>query len=205
LRENANYKTITGIAEEQFVMRRFERLVSVLFFALGSAVANTANAQTHYAPVEVIVQSLAKEASGPMVRSMIQATGKLPLAAVQQIPAGFDLPSINLTVEFDGDSHFLTTNGMTALRGLAVALSNPKLANSRFQVGSHMYQQGSTNATTVTSRRAAVVVDHLVTFYDIDRNRLLPVGYGSAKMHDLTVPTNPLNERIELINVDDLQ
>ena len=31
------------------------------------------------------------------------------------------------------------------------------------------------------------------------------MGYGNAKLIDVATPTSPVNERIELINVDSLQ
>lgn len=162
------------------------------------------SAQTPLPSVDSIVAALAPEATGPMVRSMSQS-GALPMAATTQIPLGFDFAALNLQVEFDRDSHMLTTAGMTTLRTVAAALRDPRLAGSRFQVAGHTVPGAADAALTLSSRRATVVVEHLVTFYDIPRDRLVPVGYGTAKLVDAATPSNPANERIELINIDALQ
>ena len=186
-------------------MVRLSRFTAVISFVLFGAFAGDAQAQGYPVSVDAITQALAPEAAGPVVRSMVQSTGTLPFLSNQQIPAGFDFPAMDLTVEFDSGTHILTTKGMTTLRTLAVALNDPKIANSRFQVAAHLVQQGATNTLTITACRANVVVDHLATFYGIDRNRIIPVGYGSAKMRDPAFPESPANERIELINIDNLK
>ena len=171
--------------------------------ALLLAVPGGARAQVIIPSVDDMVRALASESTGPMVRSM-STSGALTMSARQQIPAALDFAHLDLQVEFDANSHLLTTNGMTTLRALAVALLDPRLEGSRFQIGGHMIQGTGLNAMPVSSRRAMAVVEHLTTFYDIAPDRLVPVGYGNTKMVDPTTPTNSINERIEVINIDAL-
>lgn len=169
-----------------------------------TAVPVFASAQTVLPSVDSIVSALAPDSTGPMVRSMSQA-GTIPMAPTTQIPAGFDFAHLDVQVEFDKGSHVLTTSGMTALRTLAAALLDPRLAKSKFQVAAHVTPLSGGNALPVSSRRASAVVEHLVTFYGIPADKLVPVGYGNAKLLDVATPANPANERIELINIDALQ
>jgi len=148
-----------------------------------------------------IIQSLQSE-PGPIVRSM---GSQIPLQASQPIPSQFDFPKVILPVEFQPDTALLTANGMTLLRDLAFALQDAGLAGSSFQVGSHVKASGAAAAAQpVSNRRAQVIVEHLVAFYGVDQQRLVAVGYGQAFPLNAADPANLQNDRIELINVDEL-
>lgn len=167
-----------------------------------SAATSAARAQTVTPPVETLVTALTPAATGPIVRSMSQS-GNIPFQPDQFIPDGFDFPAYSVQVEFDG-GHMLTANGMTTLRTLAAALMDPRLNGTRLQVGVHVSQNSGLDAMPVSSRRAAVVVEHLTTFYGLPEGSLVPFGYGNTKLLDQSNPSNPANDRVELINVSAL-
>lgn len=172
--------------------------------AATSAATLAAQAQTVTAPpVETLVTALTPAATGPIVRSMSQA-GNIPFQPNQFIPDGFDFPAYSVRVEFQGGSHLLTTDGMTTLRNLAAALMDPRLGGAMVQVGVHVPQNNGLDAMPISSRRAAVVVEHLTTFYGLPEASLVPFGYGNTKLLDQSNPSNPANERVELINVSAL-
>lgn len=151
------------------------------------------------------MQSLRAEQTGPVVRSLAQ-NGQLPFAANQPIPFGFDFPKAAIAVEFRPNTSLLTANGIAVLRDLAVALSNEDLSTSVFQVGAHLNANPalSVSAQRLSAQRAQVVVEHLVAFYNINQNRLIPMGYGQTTPVAGLNPADPQNERIEVINVDEL-
>lgn len=185
-----------------------KRMVFTLLVTIGVSVsAMTVQAQTSPQPaapdLTAVIQSLTPEATGPVVRSM-KSAGNMPFTSDQYIPDGFDFPAFSFDVGFSEGGHLLTTAGMTTLRTLATALNDPQLAGTRFQVGAHVPQNNGLDAMPVSSRRAATVVEHLVAFYGVSPDRLVPLGYGNTKLVDPTTPGNPANERIELINVTSL-
>lgn len=184
------------------------RTIFSLVFSAALCTTSFVNAQTTpqtaVPDLNAVIQSLTPEATGPVVRSM-KSAGNMPFTADQYIPDGFDFPSFSFDVMFYDGGHMLTTSGMTTLRTLATALNDPQLSGTRFQVGAHVPQNNGLDAMPVSSRRAAIVVEHLVAFYGVAPDRLIPLGYGNTKLVDPMTPTNPANERIELINVTSLK
>lgn len=150
---------------------------------------------------ELLVAPLGSGQAGPVVQTM-KSQNTLNIQPGQQIPPGLDFPSASLLVEFDGDSHLLTANGIKTLRSVAAALVDPRLANASFQVAGHMVSPNNQAGVQRSSAlRAQTVVEHLVAYYQIPPHRLVPVGYGSNR---LAVPQNiydPNNTRIEFINM----
>ncbi|WP_161635640.1 OmpA family protein [Actibacterium mucosum] len=151
--------------------------------------------------METIVQSLLPERTGPVISG---ATAELTRGIQRQapIPEVFDLPKAQLIVSFEGNSHRLTEPGLRALRSIAAALKDPRLADAPFQVGSHAYDPANlAGAQVLTTRRATTITQHLNVFYDIPTERLIPVGYGTSAPFDLAQAAHPMNNRIELINL----
>lgn len=148
-----------------------------------------------------IVQALSPQNTGPMVRSMTPQL-KRGINVTGQLPPQTDLPRVNLTINFELGSARLTTDGMIALRSLAKALLDPSLSSATFQVAGHTDGRGdATTNQSLSERRAQTVVNHLVNFYDVSRGRIVPVGYGYNRPMDPSNLMNPLNRRVEIINV----
>ncbi|APX14275.1 OmpA family protein [Tateyamaria omphalii] len=122
-----------------------------------------------------------------------------------QLPPAVDLPRVNLTVNFELGSSQLTTDGMIALRSLAKALLDPKLSKMTFQVGGHTDGRGDAAFNQgLSEQRARAVVEHLTTFYEVPVGQLIPIGYGFNQPMDPGNLMNPLNRRVEIINLDPL-
>lgn len=170
---------------------------SLLVFA-GAGVYGTSAAQV--LDPNTVAAELSVSAAGPVVEAL-SSQNALVFDSAAPIPAAFDLPSIDVMVAFDGNSHMLTTEGMTALRSVAVALKDKRLVDYSFQVAGHLVLPDDPNsAARVSMRRAQVVVEHLSVYYDIPSERLIPVGYGASSLRDTSAPASPLNTRIQFIN-----
>lgn len=167
--------------------------------ALCLAVTHGAEAQQGGSIVDAIVTALDQ---GPTTRSVNNPATAM-LSADQFIPPNYDLPAHTIYVQFEPGGHMIAYEGMSALRSIAAAMLDPDLGDFTFQVGAHM--PAANDALPISSRRAQIVVDHLVTFYGIPKENLIPMGYGNMKLANPTAPADALNERIEFINVTSLK
>ncbi|MGB0506144.1 MAG: OmpA family protein [Pikeienuella sp.] len=179
-------------------MKKLYKLLVIVGLLAPMLGVTAASAQVKTA--DAIIKELSADNAGPLVRSM-GAAAATALPPSNPLPASFDFSRVDLTVQFDGDSHLLTTQGMTVLRSLAAALNDGKLKEGRFQIGAHAVAKGASNASqALSARRAATVVEHLSLFYGVDATRLFPVGYGQSAPIDAANLGNPLNQRITVIN-----
>ncbi|MFK7878335.1 OmpA family protein [Roseobacter sp.] len=151
-----------------------------------------------------ILQKLMPQNTGPMVRSMTPVA-KRGINIQGPLPANVDLPKVDLTVNFELGSARLTTDGMIALRSLAKALLHPSIANMTFQVAGHTDGRGDAFMNQgLSERRAQAVVEFLTVHYEVPNNQLIPIGYGFNRPMDPTNLMNPLNRRVEIINLQPL-
>lgn len=179
------------------------RGLPAVFIAIYFAFSQLLSAQG-FQDSQSIVMQLLPQNTGPTVRSM-NSTTKRGINVQGQLPPAMDLPAVDLTINFELDSAYLTTDGMLALRSLAKALLDPRLSNMTFQVAGHTDGRGDALYNQeLSERRARTVVDHLVIWYDFPVGQLIPVGYGLSKPIDPSNIMNPLNRRVEIINIDPL-
>lgn len=180
--------------------RRFLKMTAVVSVACTMGFGATAAAQTFQDSASIIDQLMVQNA-GPTVRSM-SSVAKRGINVQGPLPPTIDLPTVNLTVNFDLDSAQLTTDGMIALRSLAKALLDPRLADQTFQVVGHTDGRGdAAYNNTLSEQRARTVVNHLTNYYEVPVGRLIPIGYGFSKPMDPVNLMNPLNRRVEIINL----
>lgn len=164
------------------------------------AVPTLAPAQ-QYLDSQTIIQQLLPKNTGPVVRSM-NSVAKRGINIQGQIPTQVDLPKVAMTINFELDSIILTADGFLALRSLAKALLDNQLGQMTFQVAGHTDGRGDLGYNQrLSEMRANIVVDHLVNFYEVPRSMLVPIGYGTSQPMDPTNLMNPLNRRVEIINV----
>ncbi len=149
----------------------------------------------------MIIDALTPEQTGPIVRSM-STERKRGINITGQLPSDIDLPKVALTINFDLDSARLTNDGMIALRSLAKALIDPRLASMAFQIAGHTDGRGDAAYNQkLSDLRARTVVTHLINFYEIPRDRLVPIGYGVTQPLDRNDLLNPVNRRVEVVNI----
>lgn len=113
-------------------------------------------------------------------------------------------PSVNLTVTFGSGSATLTPQAMRTLDELGKALASPDLAAFRFRVEGHTDTVGDDAMNQALSeRRAAAVVQYLVSRFGIPTERLQAVGLGESQPLVQTGDqvNEPRNRRVQVVNL----
>jgi outer membrane protein OmpA-like peptidoglycan-associated protein len=112
-------------------------------------------------------------------------------------------PNIDLDIQFDYNSAQIRKASMPAAEELGKALSNASLKGSTFVVAGHTdaiggeaYNQG------LSERRADTIKRFLVDKYGINGTDLVTVGYGKDKPKDPNAPMDPINRRVQVVNMD---
>ena len=161
-------------------------------------VAPTANAQTSK---EEIVRSLAPK--GGVTRSIrTRKIEVIPGKEAEVLDNNKNLPKINLTIEFEYDSHQPTREGELQLAALGEALRDPKLNGFRFMLAGHTDARGSDSYNqSLSERRAQSVQNYLVGTVRLDSNQLRVVGFGERRLLEPDRPDSPRNRRVEVINL----
>ena len=162
-------------------------LRSAMAFAIVAALG-AANARAQSNPgIDEIVKSLTPTPSAPGTRGIRVGN-----------------PEVSLNILFATGSADLTPQAVQTLDDLGRALTNPALAAYRFRVEGHTDTVGSRDYNkALSNRRAIAVVEYLVGKFQVDRNRLQPVGMGED---GLVVQTpdqtpEPRNRRVLVINI----
>lgn len=113
-----------------------------------------------------------------------------------------EAPSISMRVQFAYDSDELENEAILSLRALGAALRDPRLADYKFEIIGHTDAKGSDAYNLeLSERRAAAVVEHLVFFHNVDRNRLVAIGMGEEDPINKGDPDAAENRRVEIINI----
>ena len=112
-------------------------------------------------------------------------------------------PKIDLEIRFDYNSADISKDSMASVQELGKALSNANLKGSTFVVAGHTdaiggeeYNQG------LSERRADTIKRYLTEKYGINGGDLVTVGYGETKSKDPSAPTDPMNRRVQVVNMD---
>jgi outer membrane protein OmpA-like peptidoglycan-associated protein len=112
-------------------------------------------------------------------------------------------PKIDLEIRFDYNSAEISKTSLPAVQELGKALSNPDLKGSTFVVAGHTdaigteeYNQG------LSERRADSIKRYLTDKYGIASADLVTVGYGKTKPKDPSAPTDAINRRVQVVNMD---
>jgi outer membrane protein OmpA-like peptidoglycan-associated protein len=112
-------------------------------------------------------------------------------------------PKIDLEINFDFNSASIRPSSMTSVQALGQALSDPKLKGSTFVVAGHTDGVGSDEFNQdLSERRADTIKRYLVDNYHIASNDLVTVGYGRSKLKDAQDPTDAINRRVQVVNMD---
>jgi outer membrane protein OmpA-like peptidoglycan-associated protein len=118
------------------------------------------------------------------------------LAALKQ------LPNFLVQIEFDLNADTIKPESWVTVGRIADALHNPLLGGSKFAVIGHTDGRGGRKANLeLSQRRAAAVVDMLVSVFKVPAGHLLAIGVGEEDMLDASNPDASVNRRVELINL----
>ena len=114
-----------------------------------------------------------------------------------------DKPKIDLDIQFDYDSDKITTTSTPSVQALGKALSNANLKGSTFVVAGHTDAIGSEAYNQdLSERRADTIKRYLTDKYGLSGSDLVAVGYGKTKPKDPNAPMDPINRRVEVVNMD---
>jgi outer membrane protein OmpA-like peptidoglycan-associated protein len=112
-------------------------------------------------------------------------------------------PNIDLEIQFDFNSAEISKSSTQAVQELGKALSNSNLRGSTFVVAGHTDGVGGDAFNQdLSERRADTIKRYLVDKYGITGSDLVTVGYGKTKLKDTANPTDPINRRVQVVNMD---
>jgi outer membrane protein OmpA-like peptidoglycan-associated protein len=112
-------------------------------------------------------------------------------------------PKIDLDIQFDYNSADIRKASIPAAQELGKALSNASLKGSTFVVAGHTDAiGGEAYNQDLSERRADTIKRFLVDKYGINGTDLVTVGYGKDKPKDPNAPMDPINRRVQVVNMD---
>jgi outer membrane protein OmpA-like peptidoglycan-associated protein len=112
-------------------------------------------------------------------------------------------PNIDLDIQFDYNSADISASSMPSVQSLGKALSNASLRGSTFVVAGHTDAIGSEAYNQdLSERRADAIKRYLTEKYGIAGTDLVTVGYGKDKPKDPNAPMDPINRRVQVVNMD---
>jgi outer membrane protein OmpA-like peptidoglycan-associated protein len=112
-------------------------------------------------------------------------------------------PNIDLEINFDYNSAEISKASLPAAQELGKALSNPSLKGSTFVVAGHTDGIGGEAFNQdLSERRADTIKSFLVQKYGLSGADLVTVGYGKTKLKDAQNPADPLNRRVQVVNME---
>ena len=173
--------------------------------------AGSASAQTALDQVQIMqsLQSAAKAAPPNLSAALISNAVQQHIKDNPGMPINWTpmqllqgLAQINVQIQFALNSDIIRPESYATIGSIADALHHPILAGYKFIV------TGNTDTTgdrlknlELSQRRANAVMNALVTTYGVQPDRLEAVGLGEENLQDTQNPTDPINRRVQLINV----
>jgi outer membrane protein OmpA-like peptidoglycan-associated protein len=107
--------------------------------------------------------------------------------------------SASLLITFETNSAELTARSRQSLDVVARALKSDKLTEFKFSIEGHADPRGGDELNLRLSQaRAQSVVNYLAEQHGIDRQRLKPVGKGTAELLNASRPDAPENRRVTI-------
>lgn len=179
------------------------RTLGGLFAVLPLLGAFPALAQTDQAATNIL-RSLAPHDRVPGARRVAPVPRRIrtrSAGVIQEVE--IDLSRrVEVTVFFDNDSAALRPGAQASLLRLALALRDPILADQQFMIAGHTSADGAYDYNVELSQdRAASVRNWLISYGEINGNRLQAHGFGPDMLRNPRNPTSPVNRRVEIIAI----
>jgi outer membrane protein OmpA-like peptidoglycan-associated protein len=112
-------------------------------------------------------------------------------------------PNIDLDIQFDYNSAEITKTSIASVQELGKALSNAGLKGSTIMVAGHTDAiGGDAYNQDLSERRADTIKRYLTEKYGLNGSNLVTVGYGKTKPKDPNAPMDPVNRRVQVVNLD---
>jgi outer membrane protein OmpA-like peptidoglycan-associated protein len=193
-------------------------LSAVLSMTAGLAMAGDGNVSTNQILDALKPKSITRGLSaGPQVDPAVQAkestflntvrnrsTRSLSTGEREQIAElAATKPKIDLEIQFDYNSADIAKTSVPSVQALGKALSDPSLKGSTFVVAGHTDAVGTEGYNQgLSERRADTIKKYLVQNYGLTGTDLVTVGYGKTKLKDTTNGADPINRRVQVVNMD---
>lgn len=112
-------------------------------------------------------------------------------------------PKIDLEIQFDYNSADIAKTSVSSVQALGKALSDPTLKGSTFVVAGHTDAVGTEEYNQgLSERRADTIKKYLVQNYGLNGTDLVTVGYGKTKLKDTANGADPINRRVQVVNME---
>lgn len=198
-------------------------VLSLLIGASLSMTAAFALAGDNVVPADQILTALKPKsatrglAAGPRIDPAVAAqeatfintvrnrqTRSLSLGERQEIAEiATNKPKIDLEIHFDYNSAEINKGSTEAVQELGKALSDPGLKGSTFVVAGHTDAVGGDAYNQdLSERRADTIKTYLVEHYRLNGSNLVTVGYGKTRPKDPNAPFDPVNRRVQVVNME---
>jgi outer membrane protein OmpA-like peptidoglycan-associated protein len=218
-------KRFSGVNREDRTMTSFQRLSVLKVITISAALSMTAGFALAGDTVSAdqIIHALQPKpltrglSAGPQVDPTVKAkeisfiqtlrnrkTRSLSLGEREEIAEiASNKPNIDLDIQFDYNSDKITATSMPSVQALGQALSNANLKGSTFVVAGHTDAiGGEAYNQDLSERRAETIKRYLTDKFGIAGTDLVTVGYGKTKPKDPSAPMDPINRRVQVVNMD---
>ena len=112
-------------------------------------------------------------------------------------------PKIDLEIHFDYNSADISKDSTPSVQELGKALSNASLKGSTFVVAGHTDAVGGEGYNQdLSERRADTIKLYLTEKFGLNGSDLVTVGYGKTQPKDPNAPMDPVNRRVQVVNMD---
>jgi outer membrane protein OmpA-like peptidoglycan-associated protein len=207
-------------------MTSFHRLTALKAITLGAALSMTAGlalAGDNNVSTDQIINALQPKpltrglSAGPQIDPSVKAeeigfvqtlrnrkTRSLSTGEREEIAEiASTKPNIDLDIQFDYNSANISASSLPAVQSLGRALSNANLKGSTFVVAGHTDAiGGEAYNQDLSERRADSIKRYLTEKFGIVGTDLVTVGYGKDKPKDPNAPMDPVNRRVQVVNMD---
>jgi outer membrane protein OmpA-like peptidoglycan-associated protein len=207
-------------------MTSFRRLTALKAITLGAALSMTAGlafAGDNNVSTDQILSALQPKpltrglSAGPQIDPAVKAreigfvqtlrnrkTRSLSMGEREEIAEiASTKPKIDLDIQFDYNSAEISASSLPAVQSLGQALSDANLKGSTFVVAGHTDAIGGEAFNQgLSERRADSIKKYLVDKFGIAGSDLVTVGYGKDKPKDPNAPMDPINRRVQVVNMD---
>jgi OOP family OmpA-OmpF porin len=113
-----------------------------------------------------------------------------------------NLAQIDVQIQFALNSAIIRPESYSTIGSIADALHHPILGGYKFVVTGNTDTTGNRKDNLALSQaRADAVVEALTTTFSVDPARVEAVGLGEEALEDVKNPKNPINRRVQLINI----
>lgn len=192
------------------MMSRIGGIALALSLSVPALVA-TASAQTALTGNQIVntMQSAARAAPAGLSAALIKQAVQQHMLDNPGMPITWKpldllngLAQVNVQIQFALGSAIIRPESYATIGSIADALHHPILAGYKFVVTGNTDTTGNRKDNLVLSQaRADAVVEALTTIYRVDPSRVEAVGLGEEALENVANPKDPINRRVQLINV----